>query len=184
MTTGSAPTMSSTTCRARTCHLKCHLKCEMSTQIWDVSSNLRFLLQIWDDMWLKHLSNNNVWTKLSYSETLSRSQMIGLLVNYLLQSYYNLQWQFGYSDTFPMSRGCHCKRGDLYVRFTLRLCLSDWWIEGSVTLNHCVPYSRYLSVHFLKSGRYRQAPLWIWFMHHFMHRLVQKYPAISQPFHS
>ena len=36
------------------------------------------------------------------------SQMIGLLLNYLW-----LQWQSGYSDTFPMSRGCHCKRGPL-----------------------------------------------------------------------
>ena len=35
--------------------------------------------------------------------------MIGCLVNYLC-----LQRQFCYSDTFPISRGCHCKRGDLY----------------------------------------------------------------------
>ena len=35
--------------------------------------------------------------------------MIGLLLNYLW-----LQWQSGYSDTFPMSRRCHCKRGPLY----------------------------------------------------------------------
>ena len=25
-----------------------------------------------------------------------------------------LQWQSGYSDTFPMSQWCHCKRGSLY----------------------------------------------------------------------
>ena len=38
--------------------------------------------------------------------------MIALSLNYLW-----LQWQSGYSDTFPMSRGCHCKRGDLYFSF-------------------------------------------------------------------
>ena len=37
------------------------------------------------------------------------SQMIGFILNYLW-----LQWQSGYSDTYPMSRGCHCKRGPLY----------------------------------------------------------------------
>ena len=36
--------------------------------------------------------------------------MIGLLLNFLC-----LQWQSGYSDTFPRSRVCHCKRGPLYL---------------------------------------------------------------------
>ena len=35
--------------------------------------------------------------------------MIGLLLNYL-----RLQWQSGYSDTFPKSQRCQCKRGTLY----------------------------------------------------------------------
>ena len=48
--------------------------------------------------------------------------MIGLLLNYLW-----LQGQSGYSDTFTMSRGCHCKRGDLYTLGTNQQC--PYW-EG------------------------------------------------------
>ena len=42
------------------------------------------------------------------SDTFGMSQMIGLVLHSLW-----LQWQSGYSDTFPTSRGCHCKRGKL-----------------------------------------------------------------------
>ena len=51
--------------------------------------------------------------------------MIGLLLNYLCS-----KWKFGYSDTFPMYRGCHCKRGDLYQNKMLllshRFCCHDF----------------------------------------------------------
>ena len=52
-----------------------------------------------------------------------------------------LQWQSGYSDTFTMSRGCHCKRGPLYSqRFTNLAILAQahkirCWNIAKITVN-------------------------------------------------
>ena len=50
------------------------------------------------------------------------SQMIGSLLNYLW-----LQWQSDYSETFPMYRGCHCKRVPLYLPYpNVKIVMTDF----------------------------------------------------------